>query len=107
MFGLLVGAGFPIGRDELREHLAAEGIETRTFFVPLHLQPAYLREHAGRRHPVAERFGRTGLYLPSGPSMTESDVARVADAVRRAGSPSSAYTAPRSAIAAAGENRRS
>lgn len=72
-----------ISRDDLRRHLAAEGIETRTFFVPLHLQPSYLREHRGR-HPVAERLGRQGLYLPSGPSMRAADVQRVADAIAAA-----------------------
>ncbi len=107
MFGVLVGDAFGCDRDTLRERLAAEGIETRTFFVPLHLQPAYLRERRGRRLPVAERLGRTGLYLPSGPSVTEADVARVAEAIARAGRPSSAYTAPRSAAATAGENRAS
>jgi len=32
-------ARFGISRDELRRRLAARGVETRTFFVPLHLQP--------------------------------------------------------------------
>ena len=85
VFGVLVEEEFGCSRDELRRRLAAEGIETRTFFVPLHLQPSYMREHAGRRHPVAERLGATGLYLPSSPSLGEDDIARVATAVRRAG----------------------
>ncbi|MEA2197104.1 MAG: perosamine synthetase [Solirubrobacteraceae bacterium] len=84
VFGCLVEVAFGCSRDELRRRLAAEGIETRTFFVPIHLQPAYLDEHRDRRHPVAERLGSTGLYLPSGPTLTEADVATVADAVRRA-----------------------
>jgi perosamine synthetase len=84
MFGILIGNTFGCSRDELRQRLAAEGIETRTFFVPLHLQPAYLADNAGCRHPVAEHLGRTGLYLPSGPRVTEADVERVAAAIRRA-----------------------
>ncbi|MEA2220514.1 MAG: perosamine synthetase [Solirubrobacteraceae bacterium] len=84
MVGVLVGEELGVSRDELRARLAADGIETRSFFVPLHLQPAYLRDNAGRRHPVAERLGRSGLYLPSAPSLTEDDVARVADAIRGA-----------------------
>ena len=106
MFCVLVGAEFGCSRDALRARLAAEGIETRGFFVPLHLQPAYVGEHRGRRFPVAEDLGRRGLYLPSGPSMSEDDVAYVANAIRRAGdSPSSAYSSPRSLAAASGENR--
>lgn len=85
MFGALVDdEEFGCSRDELRRRLATDGIETRTFFVPLHLQPSYLRDNAGRRHPVAERLGRTGLYLPSGPSLTEADIAYVARAIVRA-----------------------
>jgi perosamine synthetase len=85
VFGCLVDGAFGCSRDELRRRLAAEGIETRTFFVPIHLQPAYLQEHSGRRHPVAEELGRMGLYLPSGPALSREDVARVADAIGRAG----------------------
>jgi perosamine synthetase len=107
MYGVVVQDAFGCTRDDLRRALAAEGIQTRTFFVPLHRQPAYVRELPGRRHPVAEHLGRCGLYLPSGPDMTAEDVERVGEAVRRAGSPSSAQTAPRSAAAAAGENRSS
>jgi len=68
MFGILIDDDFGCSRDELRRRLAADGIETRTFFVPIHLQPAYLADYRGRRFPVAERLGRTGLYLPSGRS---------------------------------------
>ncbi len=98
MFGLVVAdepgatSGHPtldlrdrnhVSRDDLRRHLAAEGIETRTFFVPLHLQPSYSREHRGR-HRVAERLGRHGLYLPSGPSMRSEDVSRVVESIAEA-----------------------
>ena len=84
MFGILVGEDFGCSRDKLRERLAADGIETRTFFVPIHFQPAYMAEHRGRRFPVAERLGSTGLYLPSGPTLTEADIGAVASAIRRA-----------------------
>jgi perosamine synthetase len=86
MFGCLVGEDFGCSRDELRRRLAADGIETRCFFVPIHIQPAYIGEHAGRRYPVAERLGRTGLYLPSAPTLTEQEISIIAAAIRRAGS---------------------
>jgi perosamine synthetase len=71
----------------LRQRIAAGGVETRTFFVPLHLQPIYYRRFAGQRYPVAEALGRTGLYLPSGPRLTEEEIAYVAAAVRAAARP--------------------
>ena len=82
MFGVTVSEHFGVSRDELRTRLAARGVETRTLFVPIHLQPIYYRAFAGQRYPVAEELGRTGLYLPSGPSLSDDDIAYVADAVR-------------------------
>ncbi|MFN8019719.1 MAG: DegT/DnrJ/EryC1/StrS family aminotransferase [Acidimicrobiales bacterium] len=84
MVGITLDDGFGCTRDELRERLAARGIETRTYFVPMHLQPAYFHAHRGERYPVAEELGRTGLYLPSGPELSDDDVAFVAREVRRA-----------------------
>lgn len=84
MFGLSLDDDFPISRDELRGVLAADGIETRTFFVPLHIQPAYIDEHEGRRLPVAELMGARGLYLPSALWLEEQDVARIAERIAQA-----------------------
>jgi perosamine synthetase len=97
MFGVLISEQFGIGRDELRRRLAASGVETRTFFVPLHLQPAYQRSFAGQRYPVAERLGATGLYLPSSPRLSEDDIAYVADAIRAAGRAQETAGSPSSA----------
>lgn len=67
-----------VGRDELIQALAAEGIETRPVFPPLNLQPVYAR---GERMPVAERLGAVGLSLPSSVGMRDEEVDRVAEAV--------------------------
>lgn len=84
MFGVQVRPDAAVSRDELRRRLAATGIETRTFFVPLHLQPIW-RSTAGRcARPVAEELGATGLYLPSGPSLTDRQIERVIAGVRSA-----------------------
>src|SRR5581483_10245723 len=60
MFGVVVEGEFGCGRDELRRRLAARGVETRTFFVPLHLQPVHYHRFRGQRYPGAEALGRTG-----------------------------------------------
>jgi perosamine synthetase len=84
MFGIKLAEDFGISRDDLRRALAARGIETRTFFVPLHLQPVLHERFAGQRYPVAEELGRTGLYLPSGPTLAAEDIDYVAEAIRAA-----------------------
>lgn len=84
MFGILVEDRFGVSRDLLRAHLARAGIETRSFFVPIHLQPVYFASHRGERYPVAESLCRRGLYLPTSPWLTEADVDRIAVAIRSA-----------------------
>ena len=55
-------------RDELISLLYNKGIETRPFFWPLHLQPAYLSKFksAALSLPNSEKLGNDGLYLPMG-----------------------------------------
>jgi perosamine synthetase len=84
MYGILVGEEFGCSRDELRRRLAQQGIETRTFFVPIHFQPVYFALFKGQRYPVAETLCQRGMYLPSGAGLTESDVRFVAEAVAQA-----------------------
>jgi perosamine synthetase len=84
MYGILVEDDFGCTRDQLRAAFARRGIETRTFFIPMHLQPIYRKAHAGERYPVAESLCRKGLYLPSGPALTEDDIDLVAGEIQRA-----------------------
>ena len=55
-------------RDALMTSLYKKGIETRPFFWPLHLQPAYLSKYRSDKVslPNAEKLGNDGLYLPMG-----------------------------------------
>jgi perosamine synthetase len=82
MYGVLVEDEFGISRDELRLRLAARGIETRTFFIPMHLQPIYYADYKGERYPVAEDLCRRGLYLPSASSLTRREIEHVVEAVK-------------------------
>ncbi len=84
MYGMVVEDAFGITRDELRRRLARRGIETRTFFIPIHLQPIYHELFQGQRFPVAEELCRRGLYLPSGATLTEAEVSYICDAVAEA-----------------------
>jgi perosamine synthetase len=83
MYALLVEAEYGCTRDELRRQLAQHGIETRTFFIPIHVQPAYFDAYRGQRYPVAESLCQKGLYLPSGPTLTETDIQFVAETIAR------------------------
>ena len=62
--------------EEIRLALEAENIESRPVWKPMHLQPAYSEERSVLSG-VADRLFATGLCLPSGSGMTDSDFDRV------------------------------
>lgn len=71
-------------RDELQAHLTRQKISTGLHYpLPLHLQNAYSEMGLKRgAYPVTEKVASTLLSLPMFPEMTQSQVGRVADAVR-------------------------
>ncbi len=75
-----------IDRDAVMERMAAEGIPSRAYFSPLHLQP-YIQERFGTREgmlPVTEDVARRTLALPFHNNVTEAQVERVVGALERA-----------------------
>jgi len=83
MYGVVVQPDFPLSRDELQTQLRDAGIDTRTFFCPMNLQPC-LQEQSGYRQvkcPVAESLWKTGFYLPSSPKLTEQIIQGIAETV--------------------------
>ena len=89
MYAITVRPEFGITRDQLAQTLAAQGIESRTFFCPMNRQP-FLKRQAGFREipcPVADRIWESGLYLPSANRLDEPAIAHIADAVRAAARP--------------------
>ncbi len=59
-------------RDELSDYLNKEGIQTRNFFWPLHLQNALNVKFKSQFNlKVSERLGRDGLYIPLGDHLSE------------------------------------
>jgi perosamine synthetase len=84
MYAIEVTDEYPLTRDELAAKLAEAGIESRTFFCPLSMQP-FLRRQPGYRHvpcPVAERLWKTGLYLPSSITLSDGQIATIVERIR-------------------------
>lgn len=67
--------------EALRLRLAAEGIESRPLWKPMHRQPVYSGAPA-LVSGVSERLFARGLCLPSGPDITEADQERIVAAIR-------------------------
>jgi dTDP-4-amino-4,6-dideoxygalactose transaminase len=73
-------AEFGASRDDILRQLAAQDIESRPVWKPMHQQPVF----AGSTMlggSVCEDLFRHGLCLPSGSSLSESDQARVVQTV--------------------------
>lgn len=70
-------------RDELAEHLAAQGVATHVYYpAPLPAQPAYAHfAPPGATWPNAESASATILALPVYPHLTDTQVEHIADAV--------------------------
>lgn len=78
-FAVRVDERFGEDRDALARRLATAGVETRSFYVPVHRQPFW---DGPREAPVADVLWENGLLLPSGAQVRDEDAARVAALVR-------------------------
>ena len=67
-------------RDQLRDHLARVGIETRPVFYPAHKMPVFYSPDV---HPNAESIGGRGVNLPSGPALNREQIAQIGEAISR------------------------
>jgi pyridoxal phosphate-dependent aminotransferase EpsN len=71
-----------ISRDAVLAALAADNIEARPLWKPLHRQPLY-RETECIGGAVSEELFATGICLPSGSGMSSDDLCRVERIIRR------------------------
>ncbi len=72
-----IGADIESFSATLRE----QGIDTRPFFHPLHVQPPYL-DCARGGFPVTDELAARGLSLPSANNLRAEDIDRVCTAIR-------------------------
>lgn len=71
-----------VSSTEIREALEKENIETRPLWKPMHLQPIF-EEYPYFGEKVAEELFNKGLCLPSGSNLTEGDLNRVVEGIKR------------------------
>lgn len=71
-----------VSAEDLREALAKENIESRPLWKPMHLQPVYsFAPYFGSG--VSDDLFARGLCLPSGSDLTEADLDRIVQVIRR------------------------
>jgi len=84
MFGIVLTEDTSMNASQMAQRLRDRGIDTRPFFLGMHEQPVFQQMGLFRdeKYPVAERLARRGLYLPSGLTLTESQIDEVTEAVK-------------------------
>ena len=84
MYGIVLERDDSKAAEELARQLYQKGIQSRPFFLGMHEQPALhkLGLFSGEHYPVTEHIARAGLYLPSGLTLTESQIDEVCEGVR-------------------------
>jgi len=85
MYGILVDEKkFGITKDKLREELFAEGIETRDFFYSPKRQPILSKYLVKKENfPNTEIIERDGFYIPSGLALTDYQMRKTAEAIKK------------------------
>jgi dTDP-4-amino-4,6-dideoxygalactose transaminase/intein/homing endonuclease len=91
MYGILLNEEFGISKNELRQELLKEGIDTRSFFIPLHQQSVFKKKtdkfknfpDINGSYPVSEHLGKNGLYLPSTSSLKKEEINRIVETIRK------------------------
>lgn len=72
--------------ENFANRLAKEGVATRPFFYPLHLQPvgeASKIKIKKYKYPVAERISKQSLYLQSGLGLKDWQIEKVCKVIRK------------------------
>lgn len=85
VYGIVLGDEVPCDAAEAMRRLGENKIGTRPFFWPMHEQPVFRRSgmFEGEAHPNSELIARRGFYLPSGAAVTDAQIDRVAETLKR------------------------
>jgi len=90
MYGIVLDGSLKMNAEKFAEKLFKEGIQTRPFFYPMHLQPALKNQRDPASliidksgFPVSEKITKYGLYLPSGLGLTREEIKQVSESIKK------------------------
>jgi perosamine synthetase len=82
MYGVLVKESSLNSRDELTKKLFERGIDTRTFFCPMDMQPILKTKYGiWNENTIASDLWRNGFYLPSSINLSKDTLNKIAENV--------------------------
>ena len=80
MYGIVLKDEVKKSRKEIVEALKNEGVETRNFFIPMHVQPVFLNgkyensPDCSGKFPVSNKLAKRGFYLPSSSNISDKEI---------------------------------
>lgn len=80
MYSILINSDSPVSRDLLIAKLKEKGVETRPFFIPVHLMPPYATKIS---YPVAEKLSKQGLNIPSYAMLNDKDIKNITEEINK------------------------
>lgn len=72
-----------LDKKQVIDRMAAENIECRPFFPPLSALPAFQNIGLAHPAPVSDRLSQSGINLPSGAQLTQAQVQRICNSLKR------------------------
>lgn len=73
---------FGMNREQIRKALEGQNIDARPLWKPMHMQPVF-RGYECMGGEVAENLFQEGLCLPSGSNLTQEELERIVEVIRR------------------------
>jgi perosamine synthetase len=86
MFGIVLSKKAGVSAKDVMIRLQDKGIQTRPFFYPMHLQPLFKKYPWFKKEglSVSENLYEYGCYIPSGLTITEHIIEKVAECIGEA-----------------------
>ena len=85
IFGIVINDDINLTAKEAIKYLAAQKIETRPFFYPMHRQPVF--EKLGItdtvKRPISEKLYEKGFYIPTGLNLTDEKLEYISEQIKR------------------------
>jgi perosamine synthetase len=85
VYGMVLKEKAPFDAKEVIERLAKHKIGARPFFWPMHKQPVFRKMGLCEdvSCPIAEKIARRGFYIPSGLALTDDQIERTANTLKK------------------------
>lgn len=83
MYGIVLKDSVKLSKEAVMKALLDRGIQTRSFFVPVHRQPVFLNQaipnapDCSGSYPVSDYIGERGFYLPSSSTLDEATISHI------------------------------